>query len=431
MKRLVAGIAVAAGVMALGGDFSIAWSADHQLVTSVSGIYEYNDNIRLNSNNELSDSIYTITPKLDYVRKGERLTMRADASAEFYDYQDYDEFDDIDQWYNGSLEYKPSERWQVAVDGYASDDNRPDRDIETTGLVLSNIERKRFGGGATSSYMFTELMSAGVNLSFNRENFDDSETSDRKDYHAVLFVARNLDAWLSRTTGRLNLGYSHYEFDRDYSLVSQGTLLGVPVAVTTDIGDHLDVDYYSLTAGTESALSELLTLEVSAGGRFSQSEREATVLRTYDPSIIISTPTENMDDDDSYGFVGTMNLAYRAERADYSLYFSHDLQPTSGRSGTANRTTVRLNGNWRLLEKLRGHLSFQWHQNKSDQDDATQDDIDTTTWNARCGLYWELNKYFVLSGHYAYTIYEDHDDDTTAYRNKALVQLTARHDWLE
>ena len=424
------GLAVTAVMISVWGARDTVMAADYQLITSVAGIYEYNDNIRLNSGNQLSDSIYTVAPKLEVIREGERLSARADATAEFYDYQEYDEYDDVDQWYNGSLEYAASERWQFAFDGYASRDNRPDRDIEETGLVLSNIRRKRFGGGGTASYRLSELTSLGLNVSFNRENFDDPQTSDRMDYHAMLFATRSLDAWLRRTTGRLDFAYSHYEFDRDYNRLTQTKFLGTPVNATTEVGDRMDVDSYALTLGTESALTELLSLTVNAGGRYSRSESESTVHWSYDPPITTRSPVDDTQDADNWGFVGTLQLDCRGERSRYALLLSHDLQPTSGENGTANRTTVRLGGSLRLLEKLRGNLAFQWHRNKSDQSDS-QDEIDTMTWNARVWLTWELNNYLALDGGYAYTFYDDRDGDTTAYRNKVLMQLTARHDWLE
>ncbi len=85
----------------------------------------------------------------------------------------------------------------------------------------------------------------------------------------------------------------------------------------------------------------------------------------------------------------------------------------------------------RLLERLRGNLFLQWYQNINDPDDPTQKDIDTQTWNAGGGLRWSLNDYLDLSANYVYTMVDDREDETTAYRNKSIVQLEAHHDWLE
>jgi opacity protein-like surface antigen len=402
-------------------------AADHELITSVAAIYEYNDNIRLNSSDELSDSIYTVAPKLKLVRHHEKYTAWADATLEFYRYQEYDVFDDADQWYNGFFEATPTERWRVGAEAHLSDDNRPDRDIEETGLVLNNIRRKRINAGTSAFYTFSEMVAGGLVLEFNRENFDDPETSDRKDYHAVLALTRSLDAWLVRTTGRLNLGYSHYAFEREYD---QTGTLGI-FDVTTSVDDRSEVDNYSLTAGTETALTEKVSLVVDLGGRYAQSQRDLTLTRTYSPPLITEAPIRVDDDYDSFGFVGSVTFRYQGERSRCDLLLSHDLQPVSGNNSTANRTTVRISGSRRLLERLRGNLYFQWYQNLNDQDDPTQDDIDTQTWNAGGGLSWALNDYLDLKASYTYTVYDDRAADTTAYRNKALVQLEAHHDWLE
>lgn len=404
-----------------------AMAADNQLITSVSAIYEYNDNIRVNSDNELSDSIYTAAPKLEVVHHSETFTLRGDGTLEFYRYQDYDVFDDTDQWYNGFFEATPTERWQIGAEAHYSDDNRPDRDVEETGLVLSNIQRKRFNAGTSAYYTFSELFAGGLVLEFNRENFDDPETSDRKDYHAVLVVSRNLDAWLARTTGRLNLGYSHYEFEREYERTgTQGFF-----DVTTRVDDRSEVDNYSLTAGTETALTEKVDLIVDLGGRYADSRRDLKVARTYSPPLITEAPTRLDDDYDSFGFVGSVRFTYSGERSRCDLLLSHDLQPVSGNNSTVNRTTVRVSGSRRLLERLRGNLFFQWYQNLNDQDDPTQSDIDTQTWNAGCGLRRTLTDYLDLNASYTYTVVDDREADTSAYRNKFLVQLEAHHDWLE
>ena len=404
-----------------------ALAADHQLITSVAAIYEHNDNIFLDDDDEVSDNITTVAPKLEWVRNGERLTARADGRAEFYHYDENEEFDDTDQRYNASFDYRPTERWQVSAQGSYSDDNRPDRDIETTGLVLGNIRRKRSNAGASASYMLTEITSIGLYTDFSREDFDDPETSDRKDYTVVLFMSRSLDAWLARTTGRLNLRYSHYAFDREYTLAStQG-----PFDVTTTTGDELDVDSAALTAGTETALTEKLNLTWDVGARYSRSERVVEQTRTYVPPLI-SEPALTVDDTyDSYGFVGSVSLGYQGERSHFDLLLSHDLAPISGSSGTANRTTARASAGLRILERLRVHCFLQWYLNVSDEDDATQDDIDEQTWNAGGGLHWELNDNFDLATDYVYTYRENREDNTTAQRSKVLVQLVASHDWLK
>jgi hypothetical protein len=402
-------------------------AADHQLITAVALIHEYNDNLRLNTQNEIADNITTVAPKLKLVRHSERYTVRANGKLEFYRFNDYDELNDMDQWYDGTLDATPTERWQLGAEAHASDDNRPDRDLEETGLVLNNKRRRRINTGASANYTFTEILSSGIALKFNRENFDDSQTSDRKDYHAVLSMTSNLEAWLARTSGRLHLSYSHYEFEREYDRTSQSGIL----QITTLTMDDYEVNNFSLTAGTQSALSEKLDLTVDLGGRYAVSQRDIVVSRTYDPPLITEEPWTENEDYDSYGFVGSIDFSYRGERFLSNLLLSHDLQPVSGANNAVNRTTVRASSSLRLLERLRGNFYIQWYRNENDQDGTAQGDIDTQTWNVGGGLRWVVNDYCDISATYGYTFLDDRDDDTTAYRNKAMVTIEAHHDWLE
>ena len=388
-------------------------AADHQLITSVALIHEYNDNIFFSNDDVQADNITTVAPKLDLLRHSERYTIRADGKLEFYRYEDNDELDDVDQWYNGSLTATPTERWQLGADAHVSDDNRPDRDVEETGLVLNNVQRKRINAGASTQYTVTEMMGAGMSLTFNRENFDDPETSDRKDYTAVLFLTRSLDAWLKRTTGRLNMSYSHYNFEREYERNS------------IQIADDYEVDYYGLTLGTESTLTERLNLTVNLGGRYTYSQQNLEVSYPYFPAQITD------EDDENYGFVGNINFGYQGERYKCNLLLSHDLQPVSGENNTVNRTTARANGSYRFLERLSGNLYGQWYRNQNDPDDPTQSGIDTQTWNLGGGLRWTVNDYFDLAVSYVYTYLNDYEEHHSYHRNKALITLEAHHDWLE
>ncbi|BBO92864.1 hypothetical protein DSCOOX_60440 [Desulfosarcina ovata subsp. ovata] len=404
-----------------------ALAADYKLLTSVATSYAYNDNILLTDENVLSDSIYTVAPKLEWARNGERLSAKVDGTAEWYRYQDNDEYDDTDQWYNAILSYRPTERWQLEIQGHASDDNRPDRDIETTGMVLKNTRRKRFNTSATASYIFSEVTSGGIFAALNREDFDDPETSDRRDYSIFLFMNRSLEAWIARTTGHMNAGFSHYNFDREYDFTKSAGSYDF----TYMLDDEYTVDNYSFTLGTESALSEKLNFSIDLGGRYSQSESESTSRQRISLYSMETDPLKESESYSSWGAVGTLEISYQGERSNASLLVSHDLTPVSGENGTANRTTVRIGGSMKLLENLRGNVAFQWYQNKSDKEDSTQNDIDTQTWNFQTGIRWELNRKVAISGKYFYTIYDKREAGTTAERNKFLIQVVAEHDWLE
>ena len=101
-----------------------------------------------------------------------------------------------------------------------------------------------------------------------------------------------------------------------------------------------------------------------------------------------------------------------------ALLLSHDLQPVSGQSGTANRTTVRLSGSMRLWKSSAAICLFNGTRTS-----ATRRIPPRTTSTPRPGMRgpdcsWALTKHFALKGDYAYTIYDDRDADTTAYRNK-------------
>ena len=397
-----------------------AAAADYHLNTAVSLKHEYNDLA-------LSDNMTIVSPWVNGGRNSERCDVQVGGRWEWRHYHEYDETSDLDQWYDGRFNALLTERWQVGADVRFIDDSRPDRDIEETGLLLNDNRRKQSHVATSAITTFSEVLTGGLYINFNHDNYEDPETSDRKDYSAVIYLTRSLDRWLARTTGRCNLSYSHYAFEREYG--QTGTL--DIFTVDSIIADKAEVDYVSLTTGTESKISERIDLKVNVGGRYSWSRRELEQSRSHSPPYFHDDPLRIDEDSESYGFVGDLTLGYRGERTHVSMNFSHDLEPVSGSSATANRTTARLGASMRFLEKLSGNLYLQWYWNVNDQDDPTQDDIDRQTWNVGAGLRWGVRDALDLACSYSYSIYDDREAGTRTYRNQAIIQLEAHHDWLE
>jgi hypothetical protein len=395
-------------------------AADFKLTTAVAVNHEYNEAA-------LSDNITSLSPRLGMDWKGERYTLQADGKLEWRRYHEYDHFNTMDQWYNGYYNALVTERWRVGAEGHAVDDSRPDRDIEETGLLLDDNRRRRLNAGASSFFTGNEVFVCGLILNVGQENYEDPETSDRKDYSAMIAATFGLGHWLEGATGRMNLGYSHYDFSREFS--EDGSLGFFDILSLTE--DESRVDSLSLTVGAERALTERINMAADVGGRYTRSIREIIQTVSFSPPSIDGSVSSYDIKNESYGFVGNATFGLQGERSRASLYLSHDLQPVSGSNATANRTTIQLNGNVQLLKKLWANAYLQWYWNQNDYDDPTQDDIDTQSWNSGCGLRWVVNRYFDVAANYTYTIYEDHEAGTTAYRNKAVVQLEAHHTWLD
>ncbi|MDD4356227.1 MAG: outer membrane beta-barrel protein, partial [Smithellaceae bacterium] len=120
-----------------------AFGDDFQLIPSLTVRGEYNDNIFGSANDEESDFITTVSPGLELIESTQRLDLRAAAKISPFFYADNSDWNDVDQNYKGNLGYRISELTRIHANAAYDVSNRPDRDLETTGLVYSNDRRDR------------------------------------------------------------------------------------------------------------------------------------------------------------------------------------------------------------------------------------------------------------------------------------------------
>ena len=121
----------------------------------------------------------------------------------------------MDQNYIGKIKYEVSQYLNVNADAGYNVSNRPDRDIDLTGLVQSNNRRKRQSYGLGADYELTQYSAMAVFFKYSKDEFDGGNilNQDQKDYRTGLNFVHDLSQLWEETTGRFNIQFEKFDFE--------------------------------------------------------------------------------------------------------------------------------------------------------------------------------------------------------------------------
>ncbi len=263
------------------------------------------------------------------MNRTERLDLNLKARIDDIRYRDLRDLNDTDQFYTGRASYILTERLMIGASGGYSRDSQPDRDIETTGLVLSSGRRESHNYGGFMTWRLHDLTTASVSYRRDAQRYDETlGSSDWWSQGVTLDVVHDLDKWVRSTKWRMNFGYYHYHFTGNA------------------------IDNYTATAGFSHDFSEKWSLLVDAGGRYTRSGLE-TLSATLLPNGAIGVYTQESSNQ-GWGVVGQVVLAYKDEYTTSNVTARKDIMPASGYNGAADRTSVTFEIRRRFTYELQG-----------------------------------------------------------------------------
>jgi hypothetical protein len=383
----------------LGGLFPCGAGADDFNLIPYLGLRgEYNDNLFFDSKDETDDLLTTASGGLQLVEKTERLNLDLNGRIDFLRYADNTDLDTEDQFYRGRIGFDVSPNFSVNGNAAYTRDSRRDRDLEETGLVQSNITRKRQDFGTDATWTLNENTALIGAYRYQKDDFDDPEESDSRSHQFDLGLTRNLGGLWPETIGRANLGYARFDFS------------------------GLEVDDYSLTVGAWHGFTEKFSAQADIGARYTRSEFQTLRLEPVFPPFVFRV-VEDDDDSANWGGIGSLTLSYASEFTVWNLRAFQELAPASGRDGTTERTAGLLDVNHRLSENLRFIASTGYFWNKGDAGELAGEDIDEETFRFAAQLQYNLWRQLFAEGGYRFDRVEDKVDDETSLRNLLFAGL--------
>ena len=371
---------------------SLVWGNEFRLVPSISVKEEYNDNILFDTDGAKKDFITTISPSLEMVNNTEKLETDLLARLNRFDYADNREFSATDQLYDGKFRYHATPLFNISTEAGYVRDSQPDRDIVTSGIILSAVPRNRINASLSADYQFSEKTAAVVSYVFGSDKYESTKYSDDLSHDVSAGLVYDLGQYFQRVKGRVNLGYSDYVFSDSRINSVMGTV------------------------GFSRDFSETGSIMMDGGIRHTRSEFSADQFQL---------------NSDGWGWVGNVSLNYKGELGNGSLTYNRDITPASGLNGAVERNSLTLSTQYRMTYEFSILLSAGYYTNKSDAGQFSSQVIDQRTIDVNPGVRYEFSKNIYLESSYDYTAVDDLAANTTVNRNLLSIRLYIQHPILE
>ena len=380
--------------------FSGLCQADEvKLTPSIAVKEEHNDNILYGASETFKDFYTTISPKLSFLEKTERLKIDLSGRADRRIYSKYSEFNATDQFYDGTGSYSVTERLGITGNVAYSKDSRPDRDLETTGLTYTGVARYRQNYGFGVNYLLSEILAATFYYNYLNDTYDDPRYADMEAHMFNMGVVHDLSYFSRKTQARMNIGYARYNIQ------------------------NFRVDNYEWTAGVYRALDEKWNLLLDAGLRYTTSRFTFAEATSAPPFYVYK-----YDNSRDWGGVGQLALAYKGLKSSGQVKINHDIMPASGRSGTSERTAFMAGVDMRLTYEFRCTLNGGYFINKSQAGQYSVQKIDENSYWISPSLIYEYSRDVSFNFSYNYNKSHSNITNTDTERNLFQVRYKIQHD---
>ncbi|MFZ1986299.1 MAG: hypothetical protein WAU91_17935 [Desulfatitalea sp.] len=386
--------------MLIGGPVRPTEAADTRIIPTVSLREDYNDNLFFTSEEEEEDYITTLTAGLIFFSRSERSRIDLSGAVAPFFYRDHNSLNETDADCRAAAMYRLTPVVSMNLNGTMEIDHRPDRDIDSTGLVFSTDRRDRYHARAQTNLALNETNGLEMAYDYDQDNWHD-ELSDRLDYdgHAVrLGYLYDIGPRLHVTQLTIDAGHGRYSYDTA----------------------RMNSSYLSI--GANRMLDELLRVRAYGGARYTDME--------YD-LVPEGASSDEMRENKSWNALGGIKMEYLGARTRCGLTLSHDLRPTSGTQGPSNLTRGILNVSRRLQEKFALGFSAGYFMNRAKADEYFADEIEQDTLSLRPYLRWQFFEHFALEGAYGYTALDDRTTDERTKRHTLYVQITFGYSLLD
>ena len=366
-----------------------ALAGEWHLIGSMGAKEEYNDNLFFDESSEVDDFVTTLSPGLELSKITERAKLSLNGRLDHRIYASESDLNDTDQQYLGSVQYAVTPRLNLSGSAEYRRDSSPDRDIETTGLVLGTNTRHTQRYSAAGNYVFSEKMTGTISYDYTKDKYKSESDSDSETNSVNLLLSRDIGL-ISNAQGRLILAYNRYHYSES------------------------DVDSYEMMVGFSKALSETWSFVADAGASYSRTD-----FVTLDKK------------DSNWGFVGNTTLSWSGEKTSVNFTLSHDVSSASNLGSATNRTSLSFSVNRRFTLDLSGYIAGGYYRNKSDRNQYSTTEIDEESFYGRAGMKYTIINDLFIDTAYTYNRVDYRVTNETADRNLFMIQLCYQHDFLQ
>ncbi|MBU1054507.1 MAG: outer membrane beta-barrel protein [Proteobacteria bacterium] len=383
-----------------------ARSDEFKIIPSVTALEEYNSNVFFTSYEPESDFITTFSPAFELVNRTERSNANIKVRLDLIGYADNRDLNATDQLYQGKLRYNITPRFGISADvGYLSD-SRPDRDLETTGLITSDLRRDRVNTALSTDYQFTEQDALSLSYAYSKETFDKEGYSDTLTHEFNAGLTHDFNKYVPALKGYLGIGYSNYDFSDNQMDITSGTV------------------------GLSQALNELWSVGIYAGLRYAESEILTYRLEPVLPPFLYQRVAYK-ETEDAWGWLGKVSLIYNGESGYCDISYIREIRPSSFYGVAMERNSLELYSRYKMTYELSADLHVGYFANKTDKLEFYTQNIDKESYYINPRISYNVSKDISVEAKYKYSLYNDNTADTEADRHLFSIRLYIQHSLLE
>jgi hypothetical protein len=365
---------------------------EFKLTPAIAVKEEYNDNILYWTSDTQHGFITTTSPELNITDKTERMETNFSGRLDQRFYSSHGELNATDQFYEGSGRYALTPRLNLSGKVFYSQDSNPDRDLNVTGLALTNVQRARQNYTASGDYLLSEKTMTTFSYDYLKDNYDSPTYTDLEANTMGLGFIHNLSRFMQSTKARGNIVYANYNMT------------------------GAQIDNYEATIGINRALNEKWNLLLDGGARYT------------DTKISVHVPVDAEEKSQGWGAIGQLALTYAGEVSNASITIKHDILPASGNTGASERTSSSFSANRKFTYELSSGLSGGYFVNKASSGELSATKIDEESIWISPSVRYKLTKDAYVEASYAYNKTWYHVTQETAERNLFQLRLRVQYD---
>jgi hypothetical protein len=398
-------------------------AAQWTLAPEISARLRYEDNYRLNTEDELSVWETALLPKLSFARSTETSRLAGIAGLNLRRF-DEEGLDTNDRFFRFDSSHS-TERSRWGLNAGYSRDTSLDTELVDEQELLNRVPRERLSLSPNWAHSLTET--TGLNASYQYTDISYPDTTEVAQftgytYHSASVGASHRLSPTTRLITQISLSLSEREDDTLRSDNQQITLglehhFSERLSASAFVGSgRTETDFkqgFGFCDGEEVALPDFLF----GPGRTICVDRDTGTIIPF--TTVLTTVTSS-----SKNAVYSADLRYELETGELTLQASRSVTPyTNG--GLALNDRFGLAGKHRFSSRLQGNLSLDWYRTSNSSDFGSS--IDRTTTSVRPSLRWNLDRDWTLTGSYRY-YRQDYEGRVQAATSNAL-ELTLTYQW--
>jgi hypothetical protein len=364
---------------------------DFKLAPSFSLKQEYEDNVFFTASAK-SSFITTASAGVSLLESTERFSTRLNARLDGLIYSPLSDLNALEQRYAALGTYLLTPLLQMDARAAFSRESRPDRLIDSSGLVVSQKSSHQ-NYGVTGRAIMTEKLSAELGYAYDWADYHDPNVSNVEGHSVKALAQYDLGGTVPNLKLRGRAGFDTYRYAAS------------------------SVDNSTLTVGASYPFHELWLIEGDLGARLTQADF------TEGPGASGNTSPVRHSSEGA-GWVSNVTASYRGEADTAALTLSRDVQNAAGRSGAVETMAVTLQLTRRFSYELTGSMAAGYYMNSSKGNDLASRPIDETTIRFNPSLTYELSPHAALELFYEFALVQNDQTRSEARSNKVFLGFT-------